>query len=656
MTRKVIIFHFILFSLSVSLVSQTVTDSVAKGADSYLRQDYYTAIEHYKQALKVNSNDIKSNMGLSDSFFMIGEYEEALHYIEICIKLSGRDLELENRKARIFTALQRYSEAEDIYRRVINKEMYNIGAQSGLAELRIVNGDIKGSLYDFEKILKFSPESRRLLLSLVVLNDRQKDFSKGDSLIQSALRYYPQDPVVLESAVRHYMASGNYRGASIYMDELLTVSSNDEIKLLKAELQIFLSEYDSAIKTLADYMKAVKDNPESFYLAAIALNRVGKGEQALSLLRRAMDIRPDEEIYRFYSESIMNDLYVSKDDKRKEYSKWYYDNGKNLESRYFYEKAKSYYLRGLDLDPFSYDLRFAYGQVMKRMGYHKKYLNELELILNHYEDKQDIKEILEIEKSLPATELIEKWGNDLFNNNNRFNLSVSVNKKSTEYNLFSSNVVNSISERFLSGQNRFNIENVNTYEGDFSEAFNLARESESDFFILLSFLEGSRTFSLKATIHLTKSGREIQSYSYLKTGNNRIMNCFINLSKDLENFFPVVGSIADIKGNDILIDIGFFNDIKEDMIFYVVKKGSLFLKPEKPYLHFNDDKLLGTAELTVLEEGVTECRFTPANSFNLLNIGDLVIPADDNNEKKKDEEANPFVIDTELIEQLLQVN
>lgn len=656
MNRKIIIYCLLLITLPISLVSQNVTLSTAKGDESFLRQDFYSAIEHYKQALKINSRDIKSNMGLSDSFFMIGEYEEALYYIEVCLKLSVQDLELHNRKARIFTALQRYNEAEEIYKKVIDREMYNVGAQSGLAELRIVNGDIEGSLYDFEKILRFSPESRRLLLSLVVLNDRQKEFSKADSLIQSALRYYPQDPIVLESAVKHYMASGNFNGASIYMDELINVSSNDELKLLQAELLIYLKEYESAISTLAEYMKVVKDNPNSFYLAAVALNSVGRGEQALALLKRAMDVRPDEEIYRFYSESIMNELYVIKDDKRKSYSEWYYNNGRNLESRYFYDKAKSYYLRGLDLDPLSYDLRYSYGKVLKKMGFHKKYLKELELILNHYEDKMDIKETLEIEQSLPRSEIYEKWGDDIFNNNNRFKLSVSVNRESAEYNLFSSKVITSVTERFLSGQTRFNIENVNLYNGDFSEAFNMARESESDFFILLSFLEGSRTFSLKATIHLTKSGREIYSFNYLKTGNNRIMNCFINLSSDLDKFFPAVGSVINIKGNDILIDLGLFNNIEKDKTFYVVKKGSLFLKPDKPYLSFKEDKLLGTAKIIKSGEGISECEFTPANTFNLLNIGDMVIPADEDNDDEDNEEVNPFVIDTELIEQLLQVN
>lgn len=652
MINKVLICIF--FTFSTVLFSQTISDSIILGKENLYKQDYYRAIEYFKEALKQNPKDSAANMGLSDSFFMIGEYEEALLYIDVCLKLSRNDLELLNRKARIYTALQKYEEAEEIYKNVLKKEMYNIGAQSGLAELRIVNGDIEGSLYDFEKILKFSPESRRLLLSLVVLYDRQKKYTKGDSLIQSAIRYYPQDPIVLESAVRHYMSSGKFSGASIYMEELINISDNENNKLLQAELQIYLEDYEAAVKTLTSYMKVVKDNPESYYLGAVALNRMGVGDSALSLLKRAMDIRPDEEIYRFFSESIMDKLYLLKDDSRKKYSEWYYENGKNLEARFYYKKAKSYYLRGLDLDPLSFDLRYAYGRVLKKMGFNNKYLNELDLILNHYDDKKEIKEIYDIEKSLPLKDLYMKWGGDRFINNNRFNISVSVNSKSIEHNIFSSHVISSIAERFLSGRSRFDVKGVEVYNGEFSKAFNTARELNSEYFAVISFLEGSRTFSLKATIHLTKSGREIQSFNYLKTGNNRVFNCFDNLSNDLNSFFPVVASVIDVKGNEVLIDVGSYNNIDNEMSFNVVKKGSLYLIPEEPFISYEDDKLLGTIKLNNIGEGISDGLFNPVTSFNLLNVGDQVILAEETDQKLSNDD--PFVIDTELIEQLLQVN
>ncbi|MGL1894229.1 MAG: hypothetical protein OCD02_21545 [Spirochaetaceae bacterium] len=655
-------YFIILITLLTSLHSLTIKDFRNLGETNLIKQNYYNAIENFKEAIQLNSSDKYSLKGLSDSFFMLGEYEEALLYIDICIGLNKNDLELKNCKGRILTALEDYIQAEAIYRAVIDTEMYNVGAQSGLAELRIVSGDLKGSLYDFEKILKFSPNSRRLLLSLVVLNDNLKDFENADKIIQKAIRHYPQDPIVLEAAVRHYMNTKSYQGALLYMDELIKISDNIELKLLNAELLIYLNEYKEALNILSDYMKVVKDDPESYYIAAIILDAIDEKNQAISLMKRGLDLKPDEEIYRFFSEKIVNDHLILKDEKRSYYSNWYYEKGKLLEGRYYYEKAKTYYLRGLDLDPFSKKLRLAYGEILNKMGFRQRYLKEMDIILDRNPDDIDIKETLLIQRSLPTLNIYEKWGAETFKFDNRFTLSLFIKNSVGENHLKSANIIKDITSRFLSGQSHITTEEVKLYNGNYSSAFNLARDANSEYFVLFDFLEGNRTFSLNATLHLTKSGREIQSFSYLKTGNNRIFNCFENFSKDLNNFFPIIGSITNIKGQDILINSGKMDNIEVEHIYDVVKKRSIELIPEEPYLRYEADKFLGTVEITDVGEGMSSGVFTGSSNFNLLNIGDKVLLFEKTEVEEIESEEDiiikeeSIITDKELIEQLLQVN
>ncbi|OQY37508.1 MAG: hypothetical protein B6229_08295 [Spirochaetaceae bacterium 4572_7] len=643
-----------LFFISIHVFSISIDNYKYVGQNSLIRQNYFVAIENFKEAVRLNNQDVTANKGLSDSFFMIGEYEESLRYIDICIELNQYDLNLKNKKARILTALERYNEAQDIYSSVIDKEIYNVGAKSGLAELRIVTGDLKGSLYDFEKILEFSPNSRRLLLSLVVLYDKQNNRVEADRLIQKAIRIYPQDPIVLESAVKHYIKSKNYSGANIYMNELSALSDNEDIKLLQAKLYIYLEEYDSAISVLTEYMKVVKNNPESYYISAVVLDHLGREESALSLLKRGLSIKPDMEIYRLYAEDIMDELYTLKDDKRELYSMWYLNNGKMLEDQFYYEKAKTYYLRGLDLDPFSIDLRTSYADILNRMGYKQKYLKELGVVLDQESENKDIKDTIMIEKSLPKLDIYQKWGEESFKNEFSFTLSIYVDSSAGEYNLESAKVIQSVARRFLGGESRYKNNDVIVYNGDYSNAYRSARESGSDFFIVLSFLEGSRTFSLKSTIYLTKSGREIGSFSYLKTGNNRIFNCFETFSKDLNSFMPLVGTVNGISGKNILIDIGRENGVVDEMVFDVVKKGGLVLIPDKPLLSYTPDDFLGKLEIESIGEGISSGLFTGASNFNLLNIGDQVLLLND--DAISNAESDKSIVDRELIQQLLQVN
>ena len=655
MYKKIFFLLNILIVVS-SLFSITIYDYLEKAEESLVHQNYYKAVEYFKEALNINLNDIQANKGLSDSFFMLKEYDESLIYINKSITLDKNNLEFKNTKGRILTAIENYDAAEEEYYKVLEVEMYNVGAKSGLAELRIVKGDLKGSLYDFENILKFSPNSRRLLLSLVVLYDEQGEYDKSNDIIQKAIRFYPDDPVVLETAVRHYMKFKSYSGASLYMDELLSLSENNEIKILNAELLIKLGNFQDALDSLTEYIKINKDNPEAYYMASVVLDNLSEGDKALSLISLSIDLKPDEEIYRFYSEMIMDDLYLLKDEKRINYSGWYLDQGKLLEGRYYYNKAKTYYQRGIEIDPFNNKLRLAYADIQKKMGFKQRYIKELELVLNQNADNKELNDILLIENSLPKNELYNLWGGEKWNYNDSFSISTFINNEIGENHLNSSKVLKAVANRFLSGKKKFYTDKIELYSGSFSDAFNSSRESSSDYFLTLKFSEGNRTFWLQGKLFLTSNGRELKTFTYLKTGNNKIFNAFENLSSELNSFLPILGSVMDIKSENVLLNIGMEHNITNEYIFDVVKKGNYFLIPDNPFLDYNKNQHLGSVQIKNVGEAMSDGIFTPDNSFNLLNIGDniIFIPQDENNTKSND--LYNEITDTELIKQLLMVN
>lgn len=420
----------LLLLINTVIYAQSINTILEGAGRDLIKQNYYQAIEGYKQALLINDNDIRANRGLSDAFYHIGEFDEALIYINRCLNLDRENIEYKNLKARIYTALEQYEEAEELYNQVLEMEMYNVAAKSGIAELRLISGDLSGSLYDFEQILEFSPGSRRLLLSLVVLYDNQKMFQQADEIIQRAIRMYPSDPIVLQSAVRHYMNTASYRGASIYMGELLALTDSIDVLMLNAELLLRLEEYDEALNSLNLFMKKDKENSYAYYLAALLLELKGDRSRALSLVNRGLDIKPDEELYRFYREMLVKDLFLLKDEKREEYASWYLDQGQVLEDRYYYDKARNYYLRGLDLAPFSQDIRLAYAEILKKTGYKQRYLKELSVIIEQSPDRADLQEIIDIESSITPLDIYQVWGEEIFDPDEKLSLSIFVNNQS----------------------------------------------------------------------------------------------------------------------------------------------------------------------------------------------------------------------------------
>lgn len=645
----------LLLVMSTFIFSQDINSLLEDAGRNLIKQDFYQAIEDYKKALQINEFDIRANRGLSDSYYLLGEYDEALLYIDRCLYLNKNSTEIINLKARILTALEQYDLAEELYLDVLKREMYSVDAKSGLAELRLISGDLTGSLYDFEQILEFSPGSRRLLLSLTVLYDSQKRFLEADEIIQKAIRIYPSDPIVLEAAVRHYMKTGSYKGASIYMGELLMLSDSSEVLMLNAELLLRLEDYESALESLNRYMRVEKDNSYSYYLAALLLDLKGDKKRALSLIDRGLEVKPDEELYRFYREMLVKELYLLKDNEREEYADWYLEQGTLLEDRYYYDKARSYYLRGLDLAPFSQTLRLSYANILKKTDFLQKYLRELKLIFEQDEERLDLAEIVDIQESITPRELYQIWGEERFESNEKLSLSVFISRDNPERHIESSHIVKSITERFLSGSRKYSTDYTELYSGDYSDAFSRARELGSDYFILMDYFEGSRTFSISVKLYLTRSGREIKSLNYLKTGNSRIFNCFENFSKDLEESLPVIGSVVDIKNSKLLIDLGMSDNIKVDSEFIVLKRGSFRLIPERPFIDYPAIKELGVLVIKDVGETMSSGEFTANSTFNLINIGDEVILLD-KNEETETVIINSSIVDKELIDQLLRVN
>lgn len=653
------LFNLFLFLIPLNIFSITISDYREEGNKHYYNQNYLRAIESYKEALLLNPNDLTSNYGLSNSFYMIGEYQEALNYIEQSIVLDSDNVELLNNKARILMAMGFYKESKELYNSVLNAEPYNINSKSGLAELRVVTGDIEGSLKEFEDISDFSPVSRRLMLSLVVLYDKTRYFEKSDAIIQKAIKNFPKDPVVLKAAVDHYIITENYTGASLYIDELLKASEDPNNILLQGKLYFLKKDYDRAIDSFSSFLRIDKNNHNAYYLTALSLDFSGNKEKALSVLTRGLKIAPDNEVYRFYIEKLAREVYLYKDEKRKNFSSWYIENGSLLENDFYYNKAMTYYLRGIDIDPLNWELRVKYASVLKKVGLNYSYLKELDFLVNDFPGEvvsSELSETLLIEDSLPKDELYDTWGDVSLKNSYKHKLFIATTQKNSRLNNNSSVVFSDVIGRFLSGNRRFDITGNVVFNDGFSSVFKQARDSDSNYFVILDYKEGHRSFFLSATLYLTTSGRVIKKFNFIKTGNNRIFNSIDSFLRDFENSLPLIGTVTGINNSSVLTDLGLLDNLNKEVTVKVVKKDQFNYISYGDLIEFNQEYLLGEINIGFISEAGFSGEFISNSSFNLLNKGDHVLVFDKSQEEEPVKETEEQFIDKELIDQLLRVN
>ena len=140
-----------------------------RGRQEQLKENYYHAIELYKQALGVNQSFLEPMIGLSECFNHLGQYDEALHYIIQARKHDRHNLGLINLEASIRTGLGEVEAARELYRSVLTTEPHNLEARFGLAGLDLADGKKRLASLQYLETLKTSPGNKRALLILALL-------------------------------------------------------------------------------------------------------------------------------------------------------------------------------------------------------------------------------------------------------------------------------------------------------------------------------------------------------------------------------------------------------------------------------------------------------------------------------------------------------
>ena len=100
-TRKVrLVLSFFLFFTSL-LYSESPVSLFQKGNDALDAGNYYESLDFYKQALSINPSYTDALIGISESYFLLQEYAEALDYSELARKGAGQRIDIMNLQGRI---------------------------------------------------------------------------------------------------------------------------------------------------------------------------------------------------------------------------------------------------------------------------------------------------------------------------------------------------------------------------------------------------------------------------------------------------------------------------------------------------------------------------------------------------------------------------
>ncbi len=622
-----------------------VRELYKQGKEEQETENYYLAIEFYKTALESSPAYIQPIIGLAESYFMLGEFEEALKWCVHGKKYARSNLHLKVLHGRTLIGLGQYEEAEELLNEVLKEEPYNYDARFAMAELEIAQGRIIQAQVWYEKALELSPQNRRALLSLALVYEAKDQLGRAEELIKVALHYYPSSHMVQYLAGKHYFVKNDISRAETHAKKALALKQNfEDATVLLSTIYLKQKKYQEVVQIVENLLSEHRDNHILWYTLGIAKHELGRSRESIHDFSQAFRFRPDDEISRLALEELIIEETEISPSVRNQYAEYHFELGRQFKNRNYYDKALLEYRRGLRINPDSVQGRLNYAEIFKAYGYYDRYLAELKTLVSEGVASNLIKDELEIYSSLLTDTVADRWdirqypqplgenGGDgadvrlLDRSNNRFRFLLFYDPENCLADHPESEGILAEYFRFHLGyQNKVLVEAPASRFPSFAGAFRKTRSLNGDYFLVFYFQDRERAFQATCDVYHGDTGGKLATFRVMRTGNNKVLESIRNLSQYINDNLPTRGNLLDKQFDRGIINVGKRNGIEKEMTFAIMESGAVTLDKNDIGVTYGREDQLGVFTVTETDELVSEGTIQSALFFDLINPGDQVV-------------------------------
>ena len=616
------------FVCSASINAADAVGLYKAGRDAESVEDFYSAIENYKAALEVNPAYSMPMIGLAECFLLLEEYDEAAKWAAKARTYVLDDGDLQVLDARIRIGQGDLKTARSLVSRVLTKQPNHLEARFAAAEVDIAEGRTREAMSSYAQTLKLAPESKKAVLSLALISDETGDWAGAVRYFDMALRSHSSDPQVQLAAGSWYARTGRLDLAE--KRALIALSLKPDLtaaRVLLGSVYALTGRFSESIEEFRSIVADERNSVLAWYGLGLAYAKAGDQQKAISSFATGLAVAPGDEVMRIAQEYAALDSLKMDDPQRQIQGEYHAELGRQLLARNFQDKALVEYRRALVLDPTSEASRISYAKIWKAMGFPAKYLNELEVLARLGSKSSFVSDEIESFSSTLSESVSRNWGIDQFAlDRRRYTIPVFtippqnrlLHPQAAEY------LVRYFTDTLLR-DDAISIPESSPSVLVLEEAFRKARETASDYFLVLSFDESERSFSAKAGLYLARTGELVSSITAFRTGNDRIRDSFMKLSGQLSSGLAPRGTLLVRKFNQGLVDLGSLSGIKKDDVLVIVRRDAVRLDPGEPGIQYGESDVLGSFTVTSTDEGAAEGTVERKGYFDFINPGDEIV-------------------------------
>jgi hypothetical protein len=151
--------------------------------------------------------------------------------------------------------------------------------------------------------------------------------------------------------------------------------------------------------------------------------------------------------------------------------------------------------------------------------------------------------------------------------------------------------------------------------------------------------ESERSFTTVLEQYLTATGKRLGSYSVFRTGNDRVQENLDVLAERVFAELPLRGVLLDRQFDRGIVDMGLYDQLEKGLELSIVRKGKVALRNDRIGVIAAEGDVLGTFTVEELDEVVSEGTVSKRSFFDLINVGDELIPLEAPLEQPREEQS-----------------
>jgi tetratricopeptide (TPR) repeat protein len=265
------------------------------GIINEIREQLNVAADNYENALSLNPHNSQARERLAQVYVKQKSLGKAIEEFLSLSRNQPDNLDLHVRIGILYFESKEYDRALEEFRLVLKARPDNISVRYYLALVLEEMNNFDEAVPELKKIILEEPKNINAFLHLAYIYTRMKNIDDAIQMYEEILDFNKDQPEIYILLSEAYMNRKDYKKAeSVLTGALSRFSNNDELHTNLAMVFEKAGRFDDMVVHLRT---AIEINPRN----ADALNYLGYSladrginlEEALSLIKRSLDLKPD---------------------------------------------------------------------------------------------------------------------------------------------------------------------------------------------------------------------------------------------------------------------------------------------------------------------------------------------------------------------------